>query len=210
MSSGGFAGLIKDANEAFAGTIIIGAYAIIQKYDKDKMLADVQPLIKEKRPDGKLINYPKLVNVPVAHFGSGDIIIRPDFKKGDLVQLTFSNFDRNTALAGSAASANGKRFGLENATITGTMLQSTEALPESMIGKDGLLIGHKSGNALQQVLSDKIVFHFGEAKTIIDANGITTSGDLIADSERVPLGFIAHGHSTPMGPTIGKIPGGEA
>lgn len=209
MSQGGIVEFLKDFTENVLGTIIIGGYGIIQKYDSEKMLADVLPLLKQKLPDGKVVNFPVLANVPVSHAGSGDVLFRPDYKKGDLVQMTFSTYDRATARSGKPSSANGKLFGLENATITNAVLPSDQQIPSSAEGLNGFLIMHKDGDVIQQILSDKIVFHFGSAKTTIDASGIKSTGDFVANSETVPLSFVTHGHATPVGPTTGKIPNGE-
>lgn len=196
--------------------ILIGAVCRIERFDREKLVADVQPLIMQTLPDGSVKDLPLLCNIRCGTIGCGDYVIRPDYKKGDLVWVAFATYDIYTGLKGEKSDAEGGLFAWQNASVVCSMPRTGAPLPASMNDKDGLLIAHTSGNAIEQILSDKIVFHFGDEKTTISAAGIVSTGEIIADKEvtanaaSLAIGLASHGHQTAMGPTLAKIPGGEA
>ncbi len=209
-----FIELIKMMLERRLSEILIGAAGRIERFDEAKMLADVQPLISRAQPDGSSKDFPLLKNVRVNAVGCGDYIDRPPYKKGDLVWVGFSTFSIARPLKGQKAETD-TTFGLQDAFVVGPLMPEGFTLPAAMAGLTGFLRGHKDGGAIQQMLPDKIVFHFGSEKTTIDADGVTTTGKVDADADvtafkaTVPLTLKTHGHSTVFGPTLGKIPGGE-
>lgn len=198
------------------GTILIGAICTIERFDSATMLADVQPLIVRQNPDQSEKDYPLLTNVPVKHLGAGDYVVVPPYKKGDLVWVSFATYDTAKPLSGKKAQTDGGQFALQDACVIGPVLQSGVKLPAAIAGKEGMVLAHKSGSAIQQLLPNKVVFHFGEDKTEISAAGVNSTGEINADKEvtafksTTPIGTKSHGHLTTMGPTLGKIPGGEA
>lgn len=196
--------------------IMIGAVCRIERFDASKMLADVQPMIRQEKQPGKVTDLPLLVNIRVGYQGAGDYVVRPPYKKGDLVWVSFATYDIYPGLKGKKADAEAGLFSLQSACVMCAVEQTGTILPLSISSKEGLLFAHKDGGAIQQVLPDKVVFHFGEDKTTIDSDGIKTTGKIDSDGEvtaykaTTPIGLKTHGHLTPTGPTLGKIPGGEA
>lgn len=207
--------LIKMMLERRLSEILVGAAGRIERFDEAKMLADVQPLISRAQPDGSSKDFPLLKNIRVNAVGCGDYIDRPPYKKGDLVWVGFSTFSIARPLKGKKAETD-TAFGLQDAFVVGPLMPEGFTLPPAMAGLTGFLRGHKDGGAIQQMLPDKVVFHFGTKKTTIDVNGVSTDGKLEADEDvtsnkaSVPLTLRTVGHSTVFGPTLGKIPGGEA
>lgn len=207
-----FQRLISDKLES----ILIGAVCRIEKFDATRMVADIQPLARQETPAGKTVDLPLLVNIRVGYQGAGDYVVRPPYKKGDLVWVSFATYDIYPGLKGKKADADSGLFSLQSACVMCAVEQTGTILPISISSKEGLLFAHKDGGAIQQVLPDKVVFHFGEDKTTIDSDGIVTTGKVDSDGEvtafkaTTPIGLKTHGHLTPTGPTLGKIPGGEA
>lgn len=196
--------------------ILIGAVCSIERFDREKCVADVQPLILQTLPDNSVKDLPLLCNIRCGLIGCGDYLIRPDYKKNDLVWVTFATYDIYAGLKGAKADAEGGLFAWQNACVVCSMPRTGALLPESLSDKEGLLIAHVGGGAIEQVLSDKIVFHFGDEKTTLSAAGIASTGEIIADKEvtanaaSIAIGLASHGHQTVTGPTLSKIPGGEA
>jgi len=75
-------GILKDTHTAMPGKIT--------KYDRNKRLASVQPSLKRKYKDGRVINLPVIQNVPVMFQGNKNIKTHFDLEPGDTVLLIFS------------------------------------------------------------------------------------------------------------------------
>ena len=69
--------------------------AIVQSYDPNKRVVDVQPTIRERYigQDGAIqyVEYPLLINVPVVYPCAGDYIISFPISKGDECLVIFSD-----------------------------------------------------------------------------------------------------------------------
>lgn len=69
--------------------------AIVQNYDPEKRIVDVQPTIRERYigQDGAIqyVAYPLLINVPVVFPSAGDYIISLPISKGDECLVIFSD-----------------------------------------------------------------------------------------------------------------------
>jgi hypothetical protein len=81
--------LIKKMIDRELEGLYVALPAKIQKYDPGKMRADVVLMAKEKLGDEEVIN-PPIVEVPVSHLKAGPFLIRPPYKKGDVVQVLFN------------------------------------------------------------------------------------------------------------------------
>ena len=71
--------LSEQTNSAMVGRI--------ERFDASKMKADVLPLIRSKSG----ANPSMLVGVPVSMLRAGGFVIRPPYKKGDIVLVLSSN-----------------------------------------------------------------------------------------------------------------------
>ncbi len=77
----------------------------IETFDASKMKANVVPLVKNK--DG---NKPMLIEVPVSFIKAGPFLIRPPYKKGDIVLVVFADEDiDNVLLSGNISEPNSTR-----------------------------------------------------------------------------------------------------
>ena len=90
----------------------------IESFDKEKMRADVTPLLKKKSRDQE-VEYTVLKQIPVTFLAAGDFYIRPEYKPGDLVQIVFSTNDIAESLNARKPLESKKIFTPENAFIIG-------------------------------------------------------------------------------------------
>lgn len=139
--------------------------ARIEKFDASKMKADVLPLIKTH--DNKEMSL--LINVPVSLIRAGGFIIRPPYKRGDIVVVVFA--DRsidNVLISGDVSSASDSRVhSLDDAIVVGSILPFTQTLPSEH--STDLVIAKED-------LSSKIVLKDNGAIEIKSSKSITISG----------------------------------
>jgi hypothetical protein len=81
--------LVKELIDNSLQDLHVALPAKIEKYDPQKMRAEVVPLAKKKLNDQEF-EMPKILEVPVAHLNAGPFIIRPPYQKGDKVQILFN------------------------------------------------------------------------------------------------------------------------
>jgi hypothetical protein len=93
-----FSTFIKDFFDTYSRQIQLGLPCKIEKFDKEKMRADVQPFMKIKNNMDEEITYPILSNLPVQFIYAGGFYIRPAYERGDNVWVTFSTFDMSNGL----------------------------------------------------------------------------------------------------------------
>lgn len=168
----------------------------INKFDSKTMRAEVILLHKRQLSAGQAVEYPLILDAPVAFFHANDFFISPPYKKGDTVVVIFAESDMDKVLAsGEKESPNSqRRHALEDAIVIGGWQKQGDILP---IDGDSLVIGHKSNNAYMKITQDGDVY--------IDANNIYLGGD--SANEGIPLGdslkswLDSHTHEAPMGET---------
>jgi len=61
----------------------------ILEYDHQTMIAKIQ-LLNKKELEGEFVKIPPIVEVPVMHWNFGNFIVRPGYKKDDVVQVLFN------------------------------------------------------------------------------------------------------------------------
>lgn len=118
---------IKGLLNGIAGDVNSCIIARIESFDSRKMKADVIPLIKDS--DNKPVSM--LIEVPVALVKAGGFIIRPPYKKGDVVVIVFADRDiDNVLLSGKVSNLNSSRkHSLDDAIVVGSIMPFTETLP---------------------------------------------------------------------------------
>jgi hypothetical protein len=115
--------------------------AKIDSYDKQKMTADVIPLLQDEDIDGDITDYGKLPKIPVSFFFCGKYYIRPAYEKDDLVWISFSSFDYSNAIKGEIAIKDDVKFSVSYAVVMHGILKDGDTAPDPF-SKDGLLIGY--------------------------------------------------------------------
>lgn len=166
----------------------------INKFDSKTMRAEVILLHKRQLSAGQAVEYPLILDAPVAFFHANGFFISPPYKKGDTVVVIFAESDIDKILAsGEKENPNsGRRHALEDAIVIGGWQKQGDALPTD---GESLVIGHKSNSAHIKITQSGNVY--------IKAGNVYLGGE--GASEGVPLGdslkawLDSHKHSTPMG-----------
>ena len=197
-----FTQFLNDFVSEIAKQMQLGIVAEIKNFDSKKMRADVQPIMKTKNLSGTVQVYPIIPNVPVQMIYAGGYYIRPVYKSGDMVWLTFATFDIANALNAVSEVESTKVFTLESCSVTGAVTPTKFTAPAEFGSEPGLIIGHESGNAFMSCGEDNITFKFGNGQEVIkmSATGIETMKDIKAGGEvtvnglTLPLTISQHTH----------------
>jgi hypothetical protein len=144
--------------------IKVGYICKIEKIDLNKMLADLQPLLKFS---GDKKKYGLIVDIPVICSMGGGFYSRPAYKKGDLVVVLFSGINLDVAVKGQFNSGDDADWDLNSAIILGGIMTDTV----SDFSKDGLLIGHKNGTYIN-VQDSKVVVKTGSSTVTVDGSSV--------------------------------------
>lgn len=171
-----FTDFVEDLLADRLNDVKISIVGRVESFDKEKMRADVTPLLKKKVGDQE-VDYPVLKQLPVTFMLAGDFYIRPEFKQGDLVQVVFSTNDIADALRDVKSVESKKLFTLENAFIIGGVAKTGWTHPSEFSNEPGLLIGHKDGGAFTQYKDKTIIFHMEGNKLEIYKDGIRMAGN---------------------------------
>jgi hypothetical protein len=115
--------------------------ATIDSFDKEKMTADVIPLLQDEDTEGEITDYGKLPKIPVSFFYCGKYYIRPAYEKDDLVWISFSSFDYSNAIKGEVAPKDDVKFSVSYAVVMHGLLKEDSTAPDPF-SKDGLIIGY--------------------------------------------------------------------
>jgi len=192
--------LLNDLLDKRLREILIGCIASIEKHDTKTMRADIKPLIKFT-PIGniKSENYAVIPNIPVLFLNAGGFYIRPEYKRGDLVWVTFATHGTCLGLGGFSDSTDESIFNRESAAIAHGIAPSGWKAPKD-ISKSGLVIGHNDGDAMIQITDKKINIK-GDINiegSINVAGDVEAAGDVNAKGDVNAAGEVSAGKS-PLG-----------
>ena len=199
-----FSEVLQQLVEQGAAQALQGMVGKVEQFDADKMRAKVQPLYKIKlRTVVELRDFPVLEDIPVLFHFAGGFFIKPTYEAGDMVWVSFATYDIDDALKEQAFELSPKTFGAENCCVTGGVAKTGWSAPTDW-GKDGMLIGHKDGNTLLQIESDKITMYVGSTvKMEITSTGLK----LTHAAGFTTLQAHTHTSASPGVPTSPPIPG---
>lgn len=180
-----------------------GMVCLIDKFDKQTMRADVKPLLAEppvgKSPPAPL---PILPNLPVQFLFDGAFYIRPDYKAGTMVWVTFATHDVDNSLKGSTLEESKRVFDLSSASVVCAVAPTDWTPPAEFGSEDGLLIGHKDGAGYIKFESDKMTSVFGTKKLEFSNGGMRFFNGALWTN------FMTHTHPTAAtGPPSPPTPG---
>lgn len=155
------------------GRIQQGMICVIDTFDKETMRANVKPLMAEKpignsEPEA----LPILPNIPVGYIWDGNYYIRPDYQNGTTVWVTFATHDIDESLKGNIKQESERVFDLSSAMVVCGIAQTDQDMPAEFGSEDGLLIGHKDGNAYIKFESDKVTAIYGTKKVEFSDGGM--------------------------------------
>lgn len=150
----------------------------IESFNPDKCEASVLPYGKFKKPDGSMIDYPKLSGVPVYIMQSSSqtaTIVYP-VKKDDECLVLFSEQALDTWRTGMASDID-LRFDLSNAVAIVGMFSKPNSLMKAAVAQDAVIID-RNGTRIT-LLPDNKVEIIGDT-TIYGK--LTVTGNLTAQS----------------------------
>jgi hypothetical protein len=215
-----FARLLEDLLADRFSEILVSVPAVIESYNSLTNKASVQPLLRSTK-DSKTAKFAIISNVTCAIYYQNSFLINNNFKKGDLVLLSFPAHSIDKAMQGHFDVTSSAPFNPSNCIVIGSYISDTNINPSrnELLSKDGLIMGHESGDAFIQIKEDEIVFQVGGStgnkwvlksdKTEVNKT-VEVEEDVIVDSKVTRVSGKDHGHSAPFGPTISKLPTGEA
>lgn len=153
-----FEEIIKRAFEGMAREMRVSMPAKVLKYDKDKRLADVQPVFKRKYRDGKVEDSPVIYNVPVAHNQAGNSFVHMPLKEGHSVMLVFQDrsLEKWISSGGVHDPEDTRAHHISDAIAYPGGYPSNE--PLKINNPDDLIIGHSDGKDG----GDRMEFRFKE------------------------------------------------
>ncbi len=203
--------------------------ARVESFDPVKMRATVQPLFRRKFKGQGAIRMPLLLDVPVAFIRAGGFVIRPPFRKGDIVLVVFSEraID-NVIYAGEEADPGiNRKHALDDAIVVGGLLPSVAkqedgtavelGLPDTnaadlVLGKEdftSVLVMNSSGDIEAANAGGSVKLEAETGDVIINNTGNVYLGGPAAN-EGVPLGDTLkewldnHTHHYTWGDTAGS------
>lgn len=118
--------------------------AKIESFDPEKLTANVIPMTRQLDRTGKTKELSMLINIPVATIQTENFIIRPPYKKGDIVVMVIADSDiEGTIITGEISDPNTKRkHSLDDGIIIGGFKALNNTLPSEH--SEDLVIANKS------------------------------------------------------------------
>lgn len=155
----------------------------IEKFDGKTMKADVVPLVRTKNKAGEIEEVSMLIEVPVSFLKAGPFLIRPPYKKGDIVLVIFADSDiENALLSGDISNPNSMRkHSLDDAIVVGSIMPFTTSLPGEHL--DDFVIANENFTTKivlkedggVEIVSDENIF-------LKSSKGVTISGPSNSES----------------------------
>ncbi|RHX86044.1 Gp138 family membrane-puncturing spike protein [Leptospira stimsonii] len=140
--------------------IQVGLPGIIDSFNSNEMTANVKIPFKQKDGSGEEKKFPMLSNIRVGALWSGDFYMKPDYKRGDTVWISFSTHDISDAVRGVSSLVSDSLFDLQSACVV-CGYKSDSDLPAVTANLPGLVIGNKEGKSFIQFDDDTIKIQGG-------------------------------------------------
>ncbi|MDV6235830.1 Gp138 family membrane-puncturing spike protein [Leptospira ellisii] len=156
--------------------IQIGLPGVIESFKPEEMTANVRIPFKKEDENGQAKTFPVLSGIRVGTYWAGDFYIKPDYKRGDKVWVSFSTHDISDAIRGVESVTSDSLFDLQSACVVSGYKGKTD-LPASTSNLAGLVIGHKEGRSLIQLDGDRIKIQGGA----VDLSEYAVLGETLVD-----------------------------
>lgn len=157
-------------------SVQVGLPGTIESFNPSLMTANVKILFKQKDGQGQEIDFPVLSNIRVGTLWAGDFFIKPDYKRGDKVWVSFSTHDTSDAIRGLSTPVSESLFDLQSACVVSGFKGELDA-PAATANLPGFLIGHKQGKSLIQLDDDTIKIRGG----LIDLSESSVLGETLSE-----------------------------
>ncbi|PJZ53141.1 Gp138 family membrane-puncturing spike protein [Leptospira adleri] len=183
----------------------VGLPGIIDSFNPNEMTANVRIPFKQKDGSGDEKTFPILSNIRVGTLWAGDFYVKPDYKRGDNVWISFSTHDTSDAIRGVSSVVSESLFDLQSACIVCGYKSDAEA-PALTSNRSGLLIGDKEGKSFIQFDNDTIKIQGG----LIDLTESAVLGDTLAQLIKLILDVFINNAASFTTNTIPSSPAGLA
>lgn len=197
--------MILAAIQKSLSRVQVGLPGIIDSFNPSEMTANVKIPFKQKDGTGEEKSFPILSNVRVGTLWAGDFYIKPDYKRGDKVWISFSTHDISDAVRGVSSVVSDSLFDLQSACVVSGFKGDTDA-PAVTANQSGLLIGNKEGKSLIQFEDDRIKIQGGLA----DLSEYAVLGETLADLIKAILDVFINNAATFTTNTAPGSPAGLA
>ncbi len=200
-----FSRFLSDMLQHFGESVQIGMVGKIQSFDKLKMRATVQPLLRKQNAAGESSQLPILANVPVAFVATGKYFIRPIYETGDLVWLTFATHDIFASLKGAPALTSDQIFGVQNACVVNGLLRSGGSIGGDIDDASGMAVGAQ--DMFLEFQEEKIIAHLNGNTVEFTDEGLSVKDGMDVKFQPSGRSALTDGFLTPLGPTVSRLPG---
>ena len=186
MSEIRFGELVKKMIKSEIDNINIALPAKINKIDKVKMIAEITLLAKDE--DDEEIS--PIIEVPISHMKAGSFVIRPPYKKGDIVQVLFNQrcMDNLLVSGKSEVPESKRKFDLSDAVIIGGLKlegksysssNQNDLLIENLNNSDSIILKENGGieinaNSEVKITSGNVVLGDSFASSLLKAEPLST------------------------------------
>jgi hypothetical protein len=218
--------IINDAIQSALDDVFTALPGEIVSYDPQKRLAQIQPSFRLTMSDGSTLTFPIINEVPVQFPGSSTASLTYPLQRGDGGLILFSTLSLEEWIAGSSSTFTGdpRKFSVNDAIFIPGLFQPNR-VPEPS-STDGLQLKYQNG--MVKIKTDALLVEFDDLKIEMGGGKIVSSGtwehdgdfsltgdvnadgDVFADAAASNVTLKNHGHAAAFGPTISKIPAGEA
>ncbi|EMM77050.1 hypothetical protein LEP1GSC040_0093 [Leptospira santarosai str. 2000030832] len=180
----------------------VGLPGTIESFNHSLMTANVKLPFKQKDGQGQEVDFPVLSNIRVGTIWAGDFYIKPDYKRGDSVWISFSTHDMSDAVRGISTVTSESVFDLQSACVVCGFKRELDP-PATTANLSGLLIGHKQGKSLIQLDGDTIKIRGG----LIDLSESAVLGETLSQLLKMILDVFINNASAF---TTNTVPGSPA
>jgi hypothetical protein len=155
---------IKEAiKKSLKANVKQGMICKIKSFDKEKMRADVLPLLQTAED----VELGVIGDVAVGFLKAGGFYIRPEYQAGDMVWITFSSYDIDDARGGLSRTAK-VTFTLDNAMVV-CGIAKDDWTPPGNFSESGLLIGNED---------DSLFLNLSGSDITAKCNSLTWEGNM--------------------------------
>jgi hypothetical protein len=222
---------LRDLSEEMLRKVEQGFIAEIVSYDKEKMRAEIKPLLEytteaSGKADKEVLETPNLTDIPCQILYAGGYYIRPNYAKGDKVNCELKSSNITKPLdSGIRADTGNNRFSLSFCVVTGGVIPGDFTAPAAWGNSDGLLIGNgddltieilddtlkiENDNGYLELKTDGKLALNGDADNAVAYTDLKSAFDTLkTDLNNFITVYNAHNHPTaPPGPvSVPSAPG---
>lgn len=153
------------------GSVLVGCFCKVEKFDPAKMTVDVQPLSKVL--DGGVYRTPpQVLGVPVALIRGGGFVHRPWYVAGDVGVLVYMDHDIDRIMdSGQECQPNTERnHSDEDAVFVGAFVPASNILKG--LPDEALVMATDGGNIQVAITKDKVTIKNSETTAVFTATAI--------------------------------------